>query len=229
MASLLTGAPPEAHGLKSDRFHLPRPRRRVDPMPRVLAAQGLPTHGYVRELPLLFRSIGRRIATHLGVATASFRGRTAMEIALQAGPRLADDGDEGLLLLHWPDCDVAGHAHGWMSEPYVRAAHRLDLALGMVARLADVGRDPGTLLVALADHGGGGVDPKDHESDHPADRTIPVLLAGAAVQPGELGPCSLLDVPATVLWALGVEPPPSYAGRPLVEAFATPARQAQAG
>ena len=33
---------------------------------------------------------------------------------------------------------------------------------------------------------------------------------------------SLLDVPATVLWALGVPQPKSYAGRPLWEAF-TPA------
>jgi arylsulfatase A-like enzyme len=52
-----------------------------------------------------------------------------------------------------------------------------------------------------------------------ADRTIPLLFAGAAVTGEELDAPSLLDVPATVLWALGVPVPTSYVGRPLHEAF----------
>lgn len=218
MASLLTGVAPEAHGLRSDRFHLPRQRETLYPLPRLLGEAGLPTSAFIRSLPLFFRRIGRRIASHLGVGNASFAGHSSTEILFHATETLAQQ-ERGLVMLHWPDCDRAGHAHGWMSERYARAAHRLDLALGMLVACADVGRDPGTLLIALADHGGGGVNPRDHASDHPLDRTIPVLLAGAAVTADELDAPSLLDVPATVLWALGLPVPASYAGRPLVEAF----------
>ena len=57
---------------------------------------------------------------------------------------------------------------------------------------------------------------------HPHDRTIPLVVAGGGVAQGELAPCtSILDVPATVAWALGVPVPPEYAGRVLVEAFAS--------
>ncbi len=218
MASLLTGAPPEVHGLRSDRFHLPRRQGALHPLPRQLAACGLPTHGFVRELPFVFRGIARRIARYLGFDAACFTGRGAREILFAAWDALASQ-ERGLILLHWPDADVAGHQHGWMSPQYAQAAQRMDQSLGLLASMADLDGDPGTLLIALADHGGGGIDPRDHESDHPLDRTIPLLLAGGAVVSGELDEPTLLDVPATVLWALGIAQPASYAGRPLCEAF----------
>jgi arylsulfatase A-like enzyme len=105
-----------------------------------------------------------------------------------------------------------------MSDAYVRAAHHMDETLGLLAALADVDRDRRTLLIALADHGGGGVDPCNHESAHPFDWTIPLLLYGSGAS-GDLGTPSLLDVPPTVLWTLGVPIPAGYAGRPLVDAF----------
>lgn len=226
MASLLTGAPPAMHGLRSDRFHLPRSQGPLDPLPRVLAGAGLPTSGFVRRLPWMFRGLGKRLGRHLGVSTACFAGRSSREILFAAWEQLAAQ-DSGLILLHWPDADLAGHEHGWMSDEYVRAAHRLDQALGLLSALAGVEHDESTLLIALADHGGGGLDPRDHDSDHPLDRTIPLLLAGPAVVGEELYEPSLLDVPATVLWALGIPLPASYTGRPLYEAF-TPAALAVA-
>lgn len=217
MASLLTGAPPDVHGLRSDRFHLPRTRGPVHPLPRVLDDNGLPTSGFIAELPRLFNGVGKRIARQLGVAAPSFAGTNAPEILFRARTQLEEQ-RTGLFFFHWPDCDRAGHASGWMSDEYVRAAHRLDEALGLLASLAGVQEDPGTLLIALADHGGGGVDPRNHESDHPFDRTIPLLMVGGGAR-GELLAPTLLDVPATVLWAFGIPLPRSYVGRPLMEAF----------
>ena len=218
MASLLTGVPPEVHGLRSDSFRLPRLRGPLHPLPRVLSAADLPTSSFVRRLPWTFRGLGKRIARHLGVNNPCFAGRSCREILFAAWDQLATQ-ENGLIFLHWPDADLAGHQYGWMSAEYIRAAQRLDQALGLLAALADIERDPGTLLIALADHGGGGADPRDHDSDHPLDRTIPLLLAGAAVTGEELAEPTLLDVPATVLWALGVPLPDSYVGRPLYEAF----------
>lgn len=218
MASLLTGATPARHGLRSDRFHLPTPSGPVHPLPRVLAEQSIPSRAFMARVPLLFQGIANRLAGHLGVAEARFHGEGAADI-LGAARRTIETRQRGLVVLHWPDADRAGHAHGWMSPEYGMAAGALDDALGALLRLVDLD-DPSTLLVALADHGGGGVNPRGHDSDSPLDRTIPMVLAGGAIEPGPLPDgVSLLDVPATVAWALGAPLPASYAGRPLVQAF----------
>lgn len=218
MASLLTGASPERHGLQSDRFHLPRPTGALHPLPRLLAAQGLPSSAFLATMPVLFSGIAHRIAAHLGVTQARFRGRDCTEI-LDAARTTLREQTRGLILMHWPDGDRAGHAEGWMSDAYATAARRMDATLGALLRLVDL-QDPATLIVALADHGGGGAVPTHHDSEHPLDRTIPILLAGGAVRRGDLpAGASLLDVPATICWALGVPRPESFAGRPLAEAF----------
>ncbi len=222
MASLLTGAAPERHGLQSERFHLPRAKGALHPLPRHLAAHGLPSAAFLAAMPLLFGGVARRIAAHVGIGTARFSGRSALDILAAARPALRDQ-RRGFVLLHWPDADRAGHAQGWMSDAYATAAWELDAALGALLRAVDLD-DPGTLLIAMADHGGGGAVRTHHNSTHPLDTTIPIFLAGGAVQPGELGAgATLLDVPATICWALGLPQPESYAGRPLVGAFAAQA------
>lgn len=215
MTSLLTGVPPTVHGLTSDRFHIPRTRARLQPLPRVLEHSGHPTSAFIREIPRLYRGLATRIVRQLGAGDARFVGHNAPEILLAARGTLARQ-RRGLILMHWPDADLAGHDHGWMSAPYVEAARRLDATLGLLAAFIEIERDPHTLLIALADHGGGGADPRDHDSPHPLDRTIPIVAVGGGVAPGcSLGAASLLDVPATVLAALGVPQPAEYAGRPL--------------
>jgi arylsulfatase A-like enzyme len=102
-----------------------------------------------------------------------------------------------------------------MSDPYAEAARRMDASVGALVSAIDLA-DPATLLIALADHGGGGAVPDHHNSEHPLDRTIPLMMAGGAVQPGALPPgASLLDVPATICWALGIPQPASFAGSPI--------------
>jgi arylsulfatase A-like enzyme len=222
MTSLLTGAPPQIHGLTSERFHIPKPRGPLDPLPQLLGRAGLPSTACLASLPRAYRGLGQRIAAKLGFTATRFVGDSAAEI-LMAGRDVIRDQRRGLILFHWPDADRAGHAHGWMSNEYGAAARRLDAALGVLAAVANATTDRSTVLIALADHGGGGLCRTHHDSAHRHDRTIPILVIGGAVHPGRLAPsASLLDVPPTVAWALRVTPPPSYAGRPLVEAFATP-------
>jgi len=221
MTSLLTGAPPRIHGLTSERFHIPKPRGPLDPLPQLLGRAGLPSTACLATLPRAYRGLGQRIAARLGFTATRFAGDSAGEI-LVAARDLVRDQRRGLILFHWPDADRAGHAYGWMSSEYGAAARRLDAALGRLAAIADATTDPSTVLIALADHGGGGLCRTHHDSAHRHDRTIPIIVLGGTVRPGPLAPlASLLDVPATVAWALGVTPPPSYAGRALTEAFVT--------
>ena len=218
MASLLTGAAPERHGLQSERFHIPRPRGALHPLPRLLADHSLPTSAFLATMPMLFSGIAHRIAAHLGIQQAHFRGKNCEEIVATARRTLADQ-RRGLIVIHLPDADRAGHEQGWMSDGYAVAARRMDAAVGALLEEIDL-TDPSTLLIALADHGGGGAVLDHHNSEHPLDRTIPLILAGGAVRRGDLAPgSSLLDVPATICWALGVPRPESYAGTPLTSAI----------
>jgi arylsulfatase A-like enzyme len=224
MGSLLTGVPPTVHGLATDKFSIPTPTGPIHPLPATVRAAGLPATGFVRRVPWLLRGVAQGLARQLGFTRATFGGDCAAEILDGAAPTLAAQ-REGLIVLHWPDADRAGHAHGWMSLEYRAAALRLDAALGeLVERLVG---DDDTTLIALADHGGGGVNPRGHDSAHPIDRTIPVVLAGAGVTPGELpADTSLLDVPATALALLGLATPTSYRGRALLGDTARLARAA---
>jgi arylsulfatase A-like enzyme len=217
MASLLTGADPARHGLRSDRIHLPTPTGAVHPVPHELARHGMPSAGFLAHVPWLMRPLAGSLARRLGFATFRFRGGGAHDVLRTARRQLRTQRN-GLIVLHWPDADRAGHAHGWMSPEYGAAARALDTALGMLVRLVDLA-DPRSLLVALADHGGGGRALRRHDSDHPADRTIPLVFAGGGVRPATLRPGTrLLDVPATILAVLGVPTPESYAGASLTTA-----------
>ena len=224
MTSLFTGVTPQVHGIESDRFGLPRSRERLVLLPRLLRDHGFPLHGFLHAIPRAYRGLATRVGDYLG-ATLTCAGDSADEILDVARPTLTGT-QRGVHFLHWPDADRAGHAHGWMSREYTAAAQRLDSALGRLVHGTGVLDDPASVLIAFADHGGGGKNPRDHDSTHSLDTTIPIVLAGGQVVTGELAPMtSLLDIPATVAWLLGIDLPANYAGRPLVEAFRAPIRR----
>lgn len=221
MGSLFTGVLPVDHGRTGDRFRAPRPRIPLQPLPRIMRDAGIPTFAFLARLPLLYRPLAARLAGIAGVQEARFSGNNAHEIVAAARDTLSHQ-RRGLFVFHWPDGDRAGHAHGWTSRPYSRAIMQMDEALGALDALTGASGDRETLLVAMADHGGGGARLRDHDSTHKHDRTIPMILSGGTVVTGELAPqSSLLDVPATIAWAMGVTVPAGYAGRPLTEAFAS--------
>lgn len=215
MTSLLTGASPSVHGLASDRLFIPRAKPGLSPLPEFLGQHGFPSSGFMSEVPAIFRGIASRIGRRLGFSALHLAGGDAAGI-LAASRSMICTQRRGLILLHWPDADRAGHDFGWMATEYGEAAKGLDAALGLLAAWCS---DPETVLIALADHGGGGVSPKDHDAFHPINQAIPLMLHGAAITRCDLGRASLLDIPSTVLYALGLSIPSSYEGEPLRRAF----------
>lgn len=218
MTSLLTGIPPQIHGILADSLHVPRPKAMLLPLPELLGRAGYPSAAFMGAIPSLYRGIASRIAKGLGFAEARFAGENA-GMVLQAARATLRSQRRGLIFMHWADADRAGHKHGWMSPEYGNAARQLDLAVGTLLATTQVHDDPHTLLVALADHGGGGVDPRHHEEPHLLNDTIPLVLAGGAVRQQTLEEATLLDVPPTLAWALGIAPPTAYTGRVIAEAF----------
>jgi len=218
MTSLLSGLSPMDHGVDSDRFRVPVPRVPMTTLPHAVAAAGLPTVGVVRSVPWLLRTMANRIVRTLGLQQTIFATANAHVLLTAATPALRDQ-QTGLIVLHWPDCDAIGHSAGWMSTAYLTAVGRMDHALGMLLEELEGSLDD-TLFIALADHGGGGRVATHHDSAHPFDCTIPIFLRGAGIRPQVLPTgLTLLDVPATALYALGIAVPRTYAGTPITQAF----------
>jgi predicted AlkP superfamily pyrophosphatase or phosphodiesterase len=94
------------------------------------------------------------------------------------------DQDRDFRFLHLSPPDVAGHAHGWMSKPYLRAVRQADALLGRVVKAvnADPVRRAGTTILLTSDHGGHG---PDHSNPRLLDDYRIVFMArGAAVDRG---------------------------------------------
>jgi hypothetical protein len=216
LASLVTGVTPDTHRLvRPGLDFLPR-LTRLRPVARELARHDIPADVVTAELPLAALPLAWALTQAAGARRLLPAGRRARDTAM-AADWLIDADDAGLVFVYLPDCDEAGHAHGWMSERYLQAAAEIDVALGILSARAEE-----ALLVVVADHGGGAVIRTAHHHPHPANERIPLIFAGPGVAHEHRleGPVSLLDVSATILWWFGVPIPICYEGRPLLEAFA---------
>lgn len=213
LTSLATGVPPERHGVVDARLPAVGALRGLQPLPLVLKRHGHLTRIVTGPLPTPHRVLSRTLLGLAGVGsliTAALNPRDLARTGEREQERLA----AALTIIYLNDCDRAGHREGWMSRGYLAAARAADSA---VAELVDtvIAREGGLLLVT-ADHGGGGVAATDHDMPHPTNDTIPIVAGGAHVLSGR-GPVgsSLLDLPPTILRALGVPVPRAYTGRVL--------------
>ncbi len=94
------------------------------------------------------------------------------------------DEDRDFRFLHLSLPDNAGHDHGWMSRPYLRAVRRSDALIGKVVRSvnADPERRARTTILLTSDHGGHGAG---HSDAREVDNYRIVFMArGAGVDRG---------------------------------------------
>jgi hypothetical protein len=217
LTSLATGVSPGTHGLVEPGLAFLRRLGGLRPLARELRAAGVPTVVSAGPVALRSRPIAWALVSCAGVADLSCADRGSPDDVVRAGIRSLDERRNGLAFVYLSDCDRAGHAHGWMSPAYLDAAGAVD---GALARLADVPED--TLVIVMSDHGGGGVEPRDHDLPHLLNDRIPVILAGGAARRRHVitRPVSLLDIPPTLLRWFGVQVPECYEGTALAEAFA---------
>lgn len=92
--------------------------------------------------------------------------------------------DRDFRFLHLSPPDVAGHAHGWMSRPYLRAVRQSDKLVGRVVEAvnADPARRAGTTILLTSDHGGHG--PSHDNARLLDDYRIVFMARGSAVDRG---------------------------------------------
>jgi predicted AlkP superfamily pyrophosphatase or phosphodiesterase len=126
--------------------------------------------------------------------------------------------DFGLMFVHFATPDGMGHEYGWLSSEYISVVEHADEALGTLLKdLEDHDLRQETLVIVTADHGG---HEQTHGSRMPEDMTIPWVISGPGVRPGQLTtPIQTTDTAATVAWALNLPRPAEWDGWPVFEAF----------
>ena len=126
-----------------------------------------------------------------------------------------------LMFLHFPSGDLAGHDHGWMSKKQLKAYASDDAEFGVVLQsLKDHGLYESTIIIVTSDHGG---HDTTHGYDLPEDMTIPWIISGPRVHPGQImTQVHTMDTAATTAFVLGLPLPPEWDGVPVFEAFGLP-------
>lgn len=217
LTSLATGVAPSTHGLTEPGFRTLGMFSGLTLLPGHLRRHDRQVTVVTTDLPMPSLILARTLLGVAGAVDLVTGGETPAEVAEVATREVARRGP-GLTVVYLNDCDRAGHAEMWMSPLYLEAAARLDRG---IARLSELAAREDTLLILTADHGGGGLVPNDHAGDHPLNLRIPMILAARGLRDRTLSqhPTHLLDIPPTILSALGVSIPATYQGRVLSEAF----------
>jgi type I phosphodiesterase/nucleotide pyrophosphatase len=215
LASLATGVAPKTHGLIEPGLSFLARLPTLRPLARELTRGGVSSQVVASELLPAERAVLWALTKAAGLGKYRSSGLRAREVA-RAARGLAVTQSTGLVFVYLNDCDQAGHAHGWMSTQYRAAAAEVDAAIGVLAELCEH-----SLLIVMADHGGGGVSTHDHAEPHPVNDHIPLILAGPDVTRRHqlTRQVSLLDIPPTLLWWFGLDIPVCYEGRVLSQAF----------
>jgi hypothetical protein len=216
-AAMLSGFDVKEHGLFWNSWHPERGWIRVPTVFDAAGKQGGTSAAFVGKQKLA------HIAHPGSVDMFSRPGYFCKKVVEQAAQYFVDK-KPTIEFIHFSDPDDLGHSEGWMSNPQLEAVRHADKCLGtLVDAVHAAGLDGETLFILSADHGGHG---RNHDGKIEEDRLIPWIAWGPGVRAGhklEL-PIITLDTAATALWALGYPPPAGLKGKPVLEAFETPAQ-----
>jgi predicted AlkP superfamily pyrophosphatase or phosphodiesterase len=225
IASLILGTPPDVHGITSNTWTNPEPgpglfelvarsQQRAASFYNWEQLRDLSRPGYL-EASLFLKNDGE----------AEGAGDTAL---VEKATTYLVGAQNQQMPIHFTfvylgHTDAAGHTHGWMSAPYLRAIENADACIGhLLATLrGESDRINGTPaytgatygVIITADHGGH--DTK-HGSEDDADMTIPLIIYGHPdFAPGQEipGPVSILDIAPTLAAWMGLTPPSGWTGR----------------
>jgi len=214
-AAMLSGFDVGAHGLDWNSW---RPERGFIKVPTVFTA----VSAAGKESAVF---VGKRKLEHITqpgeVHLFSRPGFFCKKVVHEAAAHFAEHRPQ-VEFVHFSDPDESGHHVGWMTTEQLTSIGHADRCLGtMMAAIRNSGVHTRTLLIISADHGGEG---RNHSGATAADRVIPWIAWGAGVRRNYKirGNISTMDTAATVLWALGYDPPAGLGGRPVIEAFEIP-------
>ncbi|MEK3721496.1 alkaline phosphatase family protein [Paenibacillus sp. FSL H8-0034] len=208
--ALLHGVVPEKHGLTNDLAAAASfPEDSEFPSVFRLAREAYPHHklaSFSAWQPINDGIIERSLEVHkVNIAVDG-------ELALAAASYIRDNPD--LLLMYidldWPD--AMGHRHGFNTPEQIHGIEMTDAHTGIIlAAIEEAGIWDDSLIIIVTDHGGGGIQPQDHGSDHPLDTTIFWGCIGPGIQTeAALSGLTITDTAAVVAHALGLQAPAAW-------------------
>jgi hypothetical protein len=216
--SMLTGQPPERHGVlwntvataDADTIEMPN-------IFSVARASGYSTAAFFSKAK--FQPLQLRGTLDYSQAPGGWFGRWSSHRTVADVETHLGAARPNVLFVHLTDPDAAGHRAGWMTPDYGRAVLAADAAVAKLIGLAERAYGSGNFsLIVTADHGGHGTN---HGSDDPRDVTIPWIAWGKGVKPGVLHSPAIrtMDTAATALWVLGLTAPADWAGEAVIDAY----------
>ena len=133
-----------------------------------------------------------------------------------------------LMFVHFPNGDLMGHEEGWMSRKQLKAYAKDDKSFGSILEaLKEYDMYASTIIIITSDHGG---HDTTHGTESPEDMTIPWIISGPRVQPGQIATqVYTMDTAATIAYVLGLPIPPEWDGAPVFEAFGAPVTELSEG
>lgn len=121
--------------------------------------------------------------------------------------------------IHIDHVDGAGHRYGHGSPQYYASVAKADSLIGEILQAArDAGIYEDTVFLLSSDHGGVGYG---HGGNDPREMEIPFIVYGKNVKQNHILriPINTFDTPATAVFALGLDIPFEWIGRPVKNAF----------
>lgn len=221
-ASMLMGAGPEFHGVRSNDWR--RSNARIHPAATAKGGLFPTVFDVVRAdrpdaiiaaiydwdgIGGLFSPgcLDADIGTHGPEATAA----AASAYFVEHGP--------ALMFVHLDHVDAAGHTSGWHTDAYYEAVERADHAIGVILdAVRSSGLEDKTAVIISSDHGGVGTS---HGGESMDELIIPWIASGAGLAEGRriTRPISTTDTAVTAADLLGVSPHPAWTGRAVREAY----------
>lgn len=212
-ASMLTGAPPEVHGMRSN--FVPQLGVRCESVFDVLRARGM--KGVLVGIAHLIDAFGERDVR----TVTAVMDNDAIDGALVArAKRVLEEEDPELLVLQLLSVDQAGHSRGSYREEYLRQIEVTDRTIEDFVTWCREGGylDDATILVT-SDHGQGiGIGGHGHMS--PPEITVPCIWWGAGVPwtPASDELRFITEIAPTIAGLLGCPEPAAIVGRAMLPA-----------
>lgn len=144
---------------------------------------------------------------------------TSVEEITESFTSYIKDNKMGITLIHFPEPDIPGHKHGWMSAVYIESVKRVDGEINKIVQsLKNAGVYDETLIIITADHGG---IRKNHREKHPLVSTIPWIAVGKQIRSNYTieEQVYIYDTAPTVLRALGIKQIKDIDGEVIEEIF----------
>jgi Glycosyl transferase family 2/Sulfatase len=211
-SSMLTGAAPAEHGMRSN--FAPRPGVRRESIFDVLDRAG--RRGRLVGIAHLLDAFPDHTR-----AVTSVQRTERLDASLRAeAERVVDEEDPDLLVLQLLAADQTGHVRGTRNREYLARLEDTDRQVeGFLGFLRRRGKLEGATVILMADHGQGrGIGGHGHLDW--GERPVPFVVWGEGAVPGTVvrGERSILELAVTVSSLLGAEPPAAARGRPLMPA-----------